>query len=114
MNIIYAALPMREQTENTFSCKDNSGKALHIYWSGGKGPTAQSFVLKMQPFNNFYIDEAHTVLDIFRFAVFFFYLVVLSVLITLKLKYFTLIFRARCAKQDPISSRLNLDVRYFL
>ena len=29
---------MCAQTEKTtFSCKDNSCKALHIYWSGGKG-----------------------------------------------------------------------------
>ena len=37
VNIIYAALLMRAQTEKTtFSCKDDYCKALHIYWSGGK------------------------------------------------------------------------------
>ena len=57
INIIYAALPMREQTEKTtFSCKDDSCKTLHLYWSGVK---------------DLFIDEAHTVQDIFRFAVFF-------------------------------------------
>ena len=44
INIIYAALPLRAQTEKTtFSCKDD-----------------------------LYIDEAHTALDIFHFAVFFY------------------------------------------
>ena len=34
----YAALPMRAQTEKTtFSCKDNQCKALHNHGSGGKG-----------------------------------------------------------------------------
>ena len=29
---------MRTQTEKTtFSCKDDWGKSLHVYWSGGKG-----------------------------------------------------------------------------
>ena len=29
---------MRQQTEKmTFSCKDDSHKALHMYWSGAKG-----------------------------------------------------------------------------
>ena len=29
---------MRTQTEKTtFSCKDDEGKSLHVYWSGGKG-----------------------------------------------------------------------------
>ena len=37
INIMYVALPMRAQTgKTTFSCKDDSRKALHIYWSGGK------------------------------------------------------------------------------
>ena len=58
INITYAALHMRAQTEKmTFSCKDDYCKALHIYWSGGA--------------RNLYIKEAHMVLDIFRFAVFF-------------------------------------------
>ena len=36
--MIYAALPMRAQTEKTtFSCKDDWGKSLHVCWSGGKG-----------------------------------------------------------------------------
>ena len=44
IDIIYAALPMRAQTEKmTFSCKDDCT----------------------------YIDKAHTALDIFRFAVLF-------------------------------------------
>ena len=44
MNIIYVALSIRAQTEKmTFSCKDD-----------------------------LYIDEAHTALDIFHFAVFFY------------------------------------------
>ena len=30
----------------------------------------QSFLLKMQPFNNFKIDKGHRAQDIFRFAVF--------------------------------------------
>ena len=34
LNIIYAALPMRAQTEKmTFSCKDDWGKSLYVYWS---------------------------------------------------------------------------------
>ena len=57
INIIYAALPMREHSEKTtFSCKDDYRKALHIYWSGAR---------------DLYIDEAHMALDIFRFAAFF-------------------------------------------
>ena len=44
INVIYMALPMHTQTKKTtFSCKDDC----------------------------MYIDEAHTALDIFRFAVFF-------------------------------------------
>ena len=39
------------RTKTTFSCKDDSRKALHIYWSGGKG-------------------QANTALDIFHFEVF--------------------------------------------
>ena len=36
--IIYMALPMHAQTEKTtFSCKDDKGKSLHVYWSGAKG-----------------------------------------------------------------------------
>ena len=42
-----------------------------MYRSGSKGAKAQSFVIKMQPFDNFYINEAHTAMDIFCFAVFF-------------------------------------------
>ena len=38
INMIYVALPMCTQTEKTtFSCKDDWGKSLHVYWSGGKG-----------------------------------------------------------------------------
>ena len=38
IDIIYAALPMRAQTEKTtFTCKDDQGKSLHVYWSGAKG-----------------------------------------------------------------------------
>ena len=38
ISITYAALPMRTQTEKTtFSCKDDWGKSLHVYGSGGKG-----------------------------------------------------------------------------
>ena len=30
-------LPMREQTEKTtFSCKDDWGKSLHLYWSAAE------------------------------------------------------------------------------
>ena len=48
---------MREQTEKTtFSCKDDQCKTLHFNGVGAR-------VL--------YIDEAHTALDIFRFAAFF-------------------------------------------
>ena len=39
-------------------------------YSPGNGPKARIFLLKMEPFYNFYIDEAHTELDIFRFVVF--------------------------------------------
>ena len=29
---------MQAQTEKTtFSCKDDQGKSLHVYWSGAKG-----------------------------------------------------------------------------
>ena len=55
--MIYAALPMHAQTEKTtFSYKDGNVK-LYIYigvWA-----------------RDLYIDEAHTALDILRFAVFF-------------------------------------------
>ena len=38
IDIIYAEFFMRTQTEKTtFSCKDDWGKSLHLYWSGGKG-----------------------------------------------------------------------------
>ena len=38
IKMIYAALPMREQTEKiTFSCKDDKCKTLHLYCSGVKG-----------------------------------------------------------------------------
>merc|ERR1711875_214839 len=51
INIIYAALPMREQTEKTtFSCKDDYCKTLHLYWSGAR---------------DLFIDEAHMALGIF-------------------------------------------------
>ena len=53
----------------TYSCRDNYCKALHTYGRGDKGPKDQSFVLKMQPFNNFYIDEAHMALNIYSVAV---------------------------------------------
>ena len=37
VNIIYAALLMRAQTEKmTFSCHDDQGKSLHVFWSGAK------------------------------------------------------------------------------
>ena len=37
IDTIYATLPKRVQIENmTFSCKDISRKAIHIYWRGGK------------------------------------------------------------------------------
>ena len=42
--------------KTTFSCKDDSRKALHVYWRGGE---------------ELVLDKAHTVLDIFHFAVFF-------------------------------------------
>ena len=36
INMIYAALPMCEQTEKTtFSCKDDKCKTLHLYWGQG-------------------------------------------------------------------------------
>ena len=55
IHIMYVALPMRAQTEKTiFSCKDD-------YWDGGKGA------------RDFYIEKAHMALDIFRFAVFLSY-----------------------------------------
>ena len=51
INITYAALHMRAQTEKTtFSCKDDQCKTLHLYWSGAK---------------DLFIDEAHTALGIF-------------------------------------------------
>ena len=57
IDMIYAALPMCAQTEKTiFSCKDNYAK-LYIYMGVGA--------------RDLYIDEAYTVLDIFRFAEFF-------------------------------------------
>ena len=38
INIIYAALPMGEQTEKTtFSCKDDYCKTVHLHFSGVKG-----------------------------------------------------------------------------
>ena len=49
INIIYAALPMREQTEKTTSAK--------LYTYNGV--------------RDLYINEAHMALDIFRFAAFF-------------------------------------------
>ena len=56
INTIYAALPMHTETKKTtFSCYDDYCKAVHIYWSGDR---------------DLYIDEAHTALDIFRFAAF--------------------------------------------
>ena len=61
INITYAALHMREQTENTtFACKDDC--TLNI-------------------------DEAHTALDIFRFVVFFFMKSHLTQLIRVGLKW---------------------------
>ena len=57
IDMIYGALPMCAQTEKTmFSCKDDYAK-LYIYIGVGA--------------RDLYIDEAHTVLDIFHFAVFF-------------------------------------------
>ena len=52
INIINAALSIRAQTEKTTF----SSETLHIHWSGVR---------------DLYIDEAHTALDIFHFAVFF-------------------------------------------
>ena len=53
---MYAALPMHTQTEKTtFSCKETSAN-VYIYIGVGA--------------KDLYIDEAHTALDIFRFAVF--------------------------------------------
>ena len=57
INIIYAALPMREQKRQHFHAKTTSAK-LYIYIGVGA--------------RDLHIDEAHTALDIFRFAVFFF------------------------------------------
>ena len=37
-------------------------KASHIYGSQGKGQNPQNCLLKMESFNNFYIDETHTAL----------------------------------------------------
>ena len=51
INIIYKALPMRAQAEKTTSAK------LYIY-------------IEVRA-RDLYIDEAHTVLDIFSFAAFF-------------------------------------------
>ena len=57
IDMIYAALPMREQTEKTtFYAKTTSAK-LYIYIGLGA--------------RDMFIDEAHMALDIFRFAVFF-------------------------------------------
>ena len=55
MNIIYVALPMRAQTEKHFHAKNTCAK-LYIYIGVGA--------------RDLYIDETHTALDIFRFAVF--------------------------------------------
>ena len=54
--------------KTTFSCKDDYCKALHIYGSQGNGAFALRFF--MEPFTNFYINKAHTALDILFFAVF--------------------------------------------
>ena len=56
--------------KTTLSCNDDYCKALQIYISWGKGQKTLSFSLEMEPFDNFCIDEAQRVLDIFCFAVF--------------------------------------------
>ena len=43
---------------------------FHIYGSWGKGQKPLSFLLNIEPFDNFYIDKANTALDKFRFSVF--------------------------------------------
>ena len=53
--------------KTTFSFKTPNAS---LYGSGGKGPTAQSYVLKMQTFFNFYIGKPHMALDIFSLVVF--------------------------------------------
>ena len=42
---------------------------------GARDQKSIVFLLKMKPFNNFYIDKAHRALDIFHSAVFLLYLV---------------------------------------
>ena len=46
----------------TFSCKDLMQRFKFIYGNGGKGPKAQSFVLKVQPINNLNADKALDIL----------------------------------------------------
>ena len=58
INIIYAALPIRDQQKRQYFHSKATGAKLYIYI--GVGP------------RDLYIDKAHTALDIFRFAVFFF------------------------------------------
>ena len=60
MNTIYVAFRMRTHTEIFMQC-------FTYKWR----PKAKSFMLKMQSFNNFYVDEAPMALNIFRFVVFF-------------------------------------------
>ena len=58
IDIIYTALPMCAHTEKTtFHAKMTTAK-LYLYIGLGA--------------SDLYIDETHTALDIFRFAVFFF------------------------------------------
>ena len=46
-----------------FNAKKNNAR-LYLYMG------ARAKIIKMQPFNNFYIDEAHKALDMFCFVVF--------------------------------------------
>ena len=70
----YVALRMHTHTEKTIFFLQRRQIKVFTYiwelWESGQGTKAKSFMQKLQPFNNFYIDEAHTVLDIFCFTVF--------------------------------------------
>ena len=71
INIIYEALYVRARMQkDNIACIYDLCKSFHIYGSGDKGPKAHSYVLNIQPFNNFYVDATHKALDIYRFAVF--------------------------------------------
>ena len=54
-----------------FHAKTTNAKLYIKYGSWGKGPKGHSFVQKVQPFIDLYIDEAHMALDIMCLAVFF-------------------------------------------